>query len=683
MYLGIWEEPLYINEFIGMVKAIEDENPGFTVDVIYTLDILSEPAAECKLIIEYLRNESLNHQLDVNVVGVELGNECYNNFFEFTMGFKLYDDYTAFEHYWAYINGADDYNTFFGITGDFDLSAVLPPSMMGLDAYGMNKHNYIAAFKTDPEFDDIKIGLPAENPSYEPTEDKGPFIVEEDEDQAVFTGPPSYCHSWNECLYYRYSETIGGKFKFDAVIPHIYFTAENDGDSFENTNWGEIPIGLGPNCLDENLSLSGHQDFIIPTYNFLGSDPRLSCAFDGIVSASGYPYAGSGSFREFVATREKIGFMDLNSELHFDHPSNKECWPTEWNLKTNGGYPATDLDGGAKVLRRDVYANRFVHSYLLQEELLNFIKFNNNAAFRVGFMPYANVQNYLGGSSISLISRANKQDKVELGVGTCGDDLFDPYVARTTYYSLRLLNKIALEKLNYLKTTQAIYYLNINRPPTAFIADMPPLGLTRDVYIYYTNIKNVDQTYVIRPGSLAGAYLTGTHAEIHCVDGLQLYSGSGKGAVYDINDAYDDCNPSGYPNQFEIQGERPPYIDYSECPEPLPAGAMCVTVPAFSCGYFVFSYNPYLRLEQGDNMYEMYPNPANTSFSIKKVYAMQVEENQTLEVNIRNMTGAIINTVNVLQNQQIDISKLPVGVYLVEIKSEGHVTGTEQLVKMK
>ena len=124
MYLGIWEEPLYINEFIGMVKAIEDENPGFTVDVIYTLDILSEPAAECKLIIEYLRNESLNHQLDVNVVGVELGNECYNNFFEFTMGFKLYDDYTAFEHYWAYINGADDYNTFFGITGDFDLSAV-------------------------------------------------------------------------------------------------------------------------------------------------------------------------------------------------------------------------------------------------------------------------------------------------------------------------------------------------------------------------------------------------------------------------------------------------------------------------------------------------------------------------------------------------------------------------------
>lgn len=69
MYLGIWEEPLYINEFIGMVKAIEDENPGFTVDVIYTLDILSEPAAECKLIIEYLRNESLNHQLDVNVVG--------------------------------------------------------------------------------------------------------------------------------------------------------------------------------------------------------------------------------------------------------------------------------------------------------------------------------------------------------------------------------------------------------------------------------------------------------------------------------------------------------------------------------------------------------------------------------------------------------------------------------------
>lgn len=31
------------------------------------------------------------------------------------MGFKLYDDYTAFEHYWAYINGADDYNTFLAL----------------------------------------------------------------------------------------------------------------------------------------------------------------------------------------------------------------------------------------------------------------------------------------------------------------------------------------------------------------------------------------------------------------------------------------------------------------------------------------------------------------------------------------------------------------------------------------
>ena len=183
-YLGLWEEPLHINEFIRTIDAIQEGNPGFTVDVIFTLNILSEPAEVCKEIVNYLRYETNNHVVNVNVVGVELGNESYASFFAKTMGFNPFDGHTAFEHYWFYINGTDDYDVSLpGAGDDFNLTDVLPAAMIGLTPGGINRHDYIRAFKTDATFDEIKIGIPAENPSYLPAEDDGPFIVEPDEDQ--------------------------------------------------------------------------------------------------------------------------------------------------------------------------------------------------------------------------------------------------------------------------------------------------------------------------------------------------------------------------------------------------------------------------------------------------------------------------------------------------------------------
>ncbi|MBP8753994.1 MAG: hypothetical protein WAU21_06920 [Chitinophagales bacterium] len=89
------EQPMYINQFISLVNFIEAENPGHVVDVIYCVNIESMSASEMLAVINYLLYN------DINLVGVELGNESYNNLGQLTMGF------TDFDHYWKYINGVD------------------------------------------------------------------------------------------------------------------------------------------------------------------------------------------------------------------------------------------------------------------------------------------------------------------------------------------------------------------------------------------------------------------------------------------------------------------------------------------------------------------------------------------------------------------------------------------------
>lgn len=68
---------LFIDDFVYMVKQIEDANPGHKVDVIVDLNIMNETATKSREIVEYLRNHD---SCAVNVVYVELGNEMSLNF---------------------------------------------------------------------------------------------------------------------------------------------------------------------------------------------------------------------------------------------------------------------------------------------------------------------------------------------------------------------------------------------------------------------------------------------------------------------------------------------------------------------------------------------------------------------------------------------------------------------------
>lgn len=238
----------YLDDFIHLIEKIETENDDYKVDVVVCLNILSETAQECRNIIEYLRTE--NDIWDVNVVGVELGNECYSKFHCDAMGFKHFDDPDdemdeahGDGNYWDYVNG-DDYGD---ATAQGYLEQVLSDDMQETDA-----HNFINEFKGDASFD-CKVGVPG-----------APLST------AVLKPPMSGCIysiDWNDEINDHYTDYIdlgvaGENPKFDAVILHLYY---------DDSEWGDIP--------QSNLDLS-YDDGI---WDYDTYDARLVDAFDGIM----------------------------------------------------------------------------------------------------------------------------------------------------------------------------------------------------------------------------------------------------------------------------------------------------------------------------------------------------------------------------------------------------------------
>lgn len=330
----------------------------------------------------------------------------------------------------------------------------------------------------------------------------------------------------------------------------------------------------------------------------------------------------------------------------------------------------------AKYLRRGVYDNTFVHAYLNQEEFLNYIKINHQSGFQDQFITITSINNFLGGSSTDLVRDPNSDDLHALGLIPACAVTFKPFLTRTLYYQYRLANQIHLRNLVYLKTIKSKYNSNKNQPPTFFIAPSGASLHERDVYAYFTNIKKEPQTYIIKPGTLSPNPLTGIHATLHYIEANNLYSGSGKNTLYDINDYYGSC----WEGEYEIRNEGVVYVDLGACPTGI-AGSMCVTVPPFSCGYFVFTYDPILKAGEMANSFNLFPNPASTNFKIEPTNSA-MSTNTTLDITIISSQGAIVSHKNALPGESIDISNLPVGVYQVLIKPPEYIE-SELVVKMK
>jgi len=235
---------------------------------------------------------------------------------------------------------------------------------------------------------------------------------------------------------------------------------------------------------------------------------------------------------------------------------------------------------------------------------------------------------------------------------------------------------------------------NPNLAPTVFIT---PLGaaLFRTVYVYYVNYKNVSQKYILKPGTMGalGGCGTGYHysfesPQIYTVNPDQLFSSAGDNTITKINTYYNPCFGAPTPSDhlFEIQGATPGYPETSFCPgahpADLPVGSTCVTVPANSSGYFtvIIQCQPD-RLGEFDDIFELYPNPTDDYFYIANNNEYD-DYNTPLDISIFDMMGNVVLHAIGHQDERIIVSTLPVGVYVVSIKKEGHMTETEQLVKM-
>ena len=632
----------FIDDFIEMVKKIEVEN-GITVKVVYCLNIFSNSATQCADIVKYLRDSSINHIYPVNVIGVEMGNEPYFDYAQLMMGWE------SFEDYWDYLNGINSVDTIF--------EYVLGDSVW-------NNHDFIGAFKNN-QFFHCPIGIPAENLK--------------DSEYALFSpngiddGTRSIDEDWNSKLREKYSakENITGvpfakRYAFDAVILHPYY----DGH-----NWEHIPLNNLDSTYECNLddTISTNDEWLFDTY-----DERLEVTFDTI----------GINFRKFLKTRYKESYDVHRDTLLFypGVPHQKDLWVTEWNFKDQGNYRDGQLN------RIGVVSHGFMHGYIVFEWFLKDIKLNYDSDYQTGFHTLSTFHNFGGGATNAMIHPASNEELDTLGKNYPPYDITpkatDPearnyLMKRTTFLSFDLLSEITKNGLKYLQTNYTMATRSVNVQPSVFIN--PEQNF---LYIYYSNIRDTIQEYLINTAGTFGVYVDGGKirvsdtAELFCIDALKPYSTSGKGngTLYRLNETYALAEDTTCNELYPIEIKN--IIMYINVP--WGDSLLTLTAPAYSYGYFkvpIRAYYP-LRVDEVKSQYDMklYPNPANNTVSViglQDNFAIQGK----LEVKMINVTGSTCMETDIISGQQLDISSLSYGVYQIIIKFEDGNIAVGKLIK--
>jgi hypothetical protein len=518
-------------------------------------------------------------------------------------------------------------------------------------------HNFISAFKADPDFE-CKVGIAAGN------------LKAGAPDWYALKGEDNLSDDWNEELVEHYEDYItvndDERFLFDAVVLHPYY--EPSG------NYLNIPLdyycnvlypasGTAPICTYE-----GCDSWELDRWKFTDPDDRLRDPFEKLL---GLQSNEPGNFEAFIKNRYDESYDAQNDVLKFylKKKWQKDLWTTEWNLKDrHNSYPSESY----LQLQLSSYVNSFAHGLLIQEWFLNDLKKNFDTDFRKGFHTYSTFHGWGGGSYYSMLLHSDEADRLyHLDEDGESDPLSAPpsgqllWLKRTMYYTFELLSEITKHDLKYVPSNHSMYVHNSNVAPTVFINN------TNLLYIYYSNMKNETQSYVIKPGHLIDLFPEAVaigfgNAEIYNVDPLRLYSTSGRSKLYDMNTCYNDEDQF---HPFEIQGITGPTLNDPECTG-LPGGAICVTVPASSFGYFTIpiytSSNE--RLSISEDQINIYPNPAGSSFMLScAIPEILIDE---FAIDVFNLNGERIISTTTAQNSPVDISSLTSGIYMIAITNK-------------
>ncbi|HNE45137.1 MAG TPA: T9SS type A sorting domain-containing protein [Chitinophagales bacterium] len=621
---------LYIDDFIYMVKQIEDSNPGLKVDVIVDLNIMNETASKSKQIVEYLRNHD---SCNVNVVYVELGNEMYFDFSESVLGIYNLEDY------WTYING--------GITDSLD------SLIIGSDVW--HDHDYSNIFKSSVLFT-CKIGLPAENL-------KDPYYAFRTADSTVLPSGGN----WNRDLYEKRLEKveIDGlpehyRKSFDAYVLHPYYDTHN-WDTIALNNLDSIFECISPDTLG---------------WKYDAHDPRLEDAFDGL--AKNFKKLHNTRYKEsWDVHRDTLGLGLTVSE------GGKDIITSEYNFKETGG----DYTKGERN-ELGVFGQTFLTSAMLLEWWLKNLKINYDNSYREGFFKYAHLHNFAGASNSAMLSPAfdpeldslNK-DTIPYTITTDSAEGRNYYMKRASYFTMELLSEIPKNELKYLQSNFTISLTNINVQPTVFIDPGK-----ENLYIYYTNVGANAQYYYVNLIGTSGIFLPDGHvqitdtATIFCVKARQPYStgGKGKNTLYTINECYTD---NDYSVNYEIE------IDTIYTITNLPASGSpftTIAVPPYSFGYFKIpitaDYPPYEKAEMPKPKFSIYPNPTDGSIT---VFVSELEEDKLIDLRIKIVAadGRICGQHACANGGQLNVSHLSSGIYLIFVELADGSILMDKLIK--
>jgi len=707
------DRPLYINQCIDLIQQIEAASPGHVVDVLYVVNIQTQTASEVLDVIDYLRDN------EINIIGLELGNEVYFEFHGLAMELDNFDDY------WNYINGMN-----FG-----DLEDILP-----VEVY--SDHNYILKLKGDPEYYDLKIGLPAANTpncgaDYDfPVTPPGtgfseltPIITDPETEDPC----PCYYPDWNAEMTGYYEETIvtGGatRYAFDAIIFHTYYgPTNNTATCAENSNWRDILLdNLHPDYDPDNLTemeldpyiYTGAWDYVTTYPTPSPADADLIEAFYGVSGLHLSFYDSpllTGNYKDFTKTRLDNSFEEHAVQLGFTgddtDPSDKVVWISEYNLDDKIEMPPVDIEGYTEAeleaiqeMNEQVLApfgaaatNTFAHASIMQNWFLWNLKSAYDPDYRDDFLTIATTQNFLSaGSTLGLLGRSDQADQVILNeLEDCEEDALDVYyVRKALYYGALLQKPIIHNDLRYLKSNIDVNMYNNNLPPTLFIKKDGLESTDDTLYLMFENKSDADQVFMVEPGTLVNDYGGAGGYEItlgdgpidgKILDGFQLYSTGGFTPLYLFNDYYDDCSASVLrENKFELDGLETISPEVS-CPGPILAefpGAICVSVPSVSMGYvrIPFNVSPLRKGQLLDN-YILFPNPATMSFS---VYRKQnaISHDYITGLSVYSVWGEKLLQTPATEGQNISIAGLPSGTYQVFIQLENGNIEFEQLVKIE
>lgn len=201
----------------------------------------------------------------------------------------------------------------------------------------------------------------------------------------------------------------------------------------------------------------------------------------------------------------------------------------------------------------------------------------------------------------------------------------------------------------------------------------------------YSNMKDETQSYKVTLGHLSALFPEATAigfgaVDIYNIDAQRPYSNSGKSSLFDINTCYNDEDNL---HPFEIQGVTGPTPNDPECAG-LTGGAICVTVPANSFGYFTIPVYTSTReaLVLHDDQLFIYPNPASQAFLLECTLPTEILNDFILD--LYNLNGEHKMTVYTQQHVPISIANLPSGVYMVAISNnQKSFTITKKFVKIE